>query len=90
MSETAADAPAFPTPRVGGGTTADTVWTGDSNVMSSSLNHPKSLYDRRPTDFCSAEKVEYACKKGLAATHHLGADREKEYPITLTSWIDVL
>ena len=48
-------------PRVGGGTTADNMWTGGSNLPAQQRAHPKTIYARHPEDFKDAEKVESHC-----------------------------
>ena len=75
-----------PKPRVGGGDSSDTYWTGGTNIASACRTAPKSIMARRPEDFRSAEKVERYNKDGLPEEFRLGMRNEKEYPINPATW----
>jgi hypothetical protein len=74
-------------PRVGGGQDGETWWTGGSNVTSKRRIAPKDTAARRPDSFRSADSVAKQCKEGLPTTHHLGKEGEKDYTISLVTWI---
>ena len=77
-------------PRIGGGVDSDTFWTGGSNDPTKRLARPVSIHARRPEDFRSAEKIEYACTRGLDDAYKLGADEETEVKVTFTTWMKEL
>ena len=64
------------TPRVGGGTSGDTFWTGGPNKPANKRKKPASILARQPETFCDAEKVESGCFKGFDEKLKLGTKIE--------------